>query len=103
MTPCEVLATVRGLGYRLGLRPGGLRLTGTGEPSPEVLGLIREHREDLLAFLEVDEKAWAAFEASCKAGRTVPFSRRLLSFVHPSLRAIAEAEGEPESEQRKPR
>jgi hypothetical protein len=51
MTPPEVLAQVEGLGYRLGLRPGGLRLSGGTEPAPEVLGLIQGHRAGLLALL----------------------------------------------------
>ncbi len=54
MTPPEVLAKLNGLGYRLGLRPGGLRLTGQGEPPPEVLALVREHRAGLLALLVED-------------------------------------------------
>jgi len=51
VTPPEVLAQVEGLGYRLGLRPGGLRLMGGTEPPPEVLGLIQAHRDGLLALL----------------------------------------------------
>ena len=45
---------VEGLGYRLGLRPGGLRLTGGTEPTPEVIGLIQGHRDRLLALLVME-------------------------------------------------
>lgn len=51
MTPPEVLEQVERLGYRLGLRPGGLRLSGGTEPSPEVIGLIQAHRDGLLGLL----------------------------------------------------
>jgi hypothetical protein len=51
VTPPEVLAQVEGFGYRLGLRPGGLRLSGGTEPPPEVLALIQAHRDGLLALL----------------------------------------------------
>lgn len=54
MTPPEVLEQVEGLGYRLGLRPGGLRLSGDTEPMPEVLGLIQGHRDGLLGLLVVE-------------------------------------------------
>ena len=45
--PNEARAEGEGLGYRLGLRLGGLRLAGEGEPPSEVLALIREHRDGL--------------------------------------------------------
>ena len=51
MTPPEVLEQIEGLGYRLGLRPGGLRLAGGTEPPPKVLALIQTHRAGLLALL----------------------------------------------------
>jgi hypothetical protein len=54
VTPPEVLAELNGLGYRLGLRPGGLRLTGKVAPTPEVLGLVRDHRAELMALLVED-------------------------------------------------
>jgi len=44
-----VKMTERLLGYRLGLCPGGLHLTGDTEASPEVIGLIQGHRDGLLA------------------------------------------------------
>lgn len=56
MTPPEVLTKLNGLGYRLGLRPGGLRLTGEGAPPPEVLALVRDHRAGLLALLAEDAR-----------------------------------------------
>lgn len=92
MTPREALAEVEGLGYRLGLRPGGLRLSGEGEPSPEVLGLIREHRDGLLSLLEEDAQRCAAHDASLAAGRVTPFPAHLLEFVHPSIRHLVAAE-----------
>ena len=61
MTPPEVLEQVEGLGYRLGLRPGGLRLAGGTEPTPEVLGLILGHRDGLLGLL-VEEAERDLFE-----------------------------------------
>lgn len=91
MTPREALAEVEGLGYRLGLRPGGLRLSGDAEPSPEVLELIQENRDGLLALLEAEARADAAHEASLAAGRLVPFPAHLVPLVHPSIRHLAEA------------
>lgn len=88
MTPPEVLGRVEGLGYRLGLRPGGLRLKGEGEPPPEVLAMIREHRDGLLALMEATEKAWEAHEAGLEAGRVTPFPDRLRGYVHPSIRDL---------------
>lgn len=88
MTPGEARAEVEGLGFRLALRPGGLRLTGAGEPPPDVLALIHEHRNSLLALLEEDARLWAAHEASLAAGRVVPFPPHLLGYVHPSIRHL---------------
>ena len=57
MTPPELLALVEGLGYRLSLRPGGLRLSGgLGEPAPAVLAMIQEHRAGVLALLVSDAR-----------------------------------------------
>lgn len=95
MTPCEVLAKVRGLGYRLGLRPGGLQLTGTGEPSSDVVALIQEHRAGLVEYLEADAKAWEAFEAGIAAGRVVPFPVHLLDMVHPSIQHLLKGDPKP--------
>jgi hypothetical protein len=58
VTPREVLGHAKGLGFRLSLRPGGLRLTGAEEPPPELVALIREHRDALLALLEWEAQAW---------------------------------------------
>jgi hypothetical protein len=57
VTPREVLVEIEGLGFRLALRLGGLRLTGGAQPPPEVLALIREHRGALLAFLQAEALA----------------------------------------------
>jgi len=95
VTPREALREAEGLGYRLALRPGGLRLTGEGEPSPEVLGLIREHRDALLTLLEDDARRWAAHESSIAAGRIVPFRPHLVPLVHPSIRHLVEAQEPP--------
>lgn len=91
MTPREALTEVEGLGYRLGLRPGGLRLWGEGEPPPGVLALVRKHREGLLALLEEENRDWVAHEASLTAGRITPFPSHLLEFVHLSIRHLVEA------------
>lgn len=92
MTPREALAEVQGTGYRLALRPGGLRLTGEGEPPPGVLALIREHRDGLLSLLETEARADAAHEASLAAGRLVPFPAYLVPLVHPSIRHLVAVE-----------
>ena len=93
MTPREVLRHVEGLGYRLALRPGGLRLTGATEPPQDLLGLIAENRDALLVLLESDAAAWAAHEASIAAGRITVFPESLAHLVHPSInRACAEDE-----------
>lgn len=96
MTPREALVEVEGLGYRLALRPGGLRLVGRGEPSPEVLALIHEHRDGLLALLEEEARAWGAHEASLAAGRVTPFPAHLLDLVHPSIRHLVAGHGPPQ-------
>ena len=93
MTPREVLAEVEGSGFRLALRPGGLRLTGMAEPPPIVQALIREHRGALLAFLEADARAQAAHDASLAAGRLTTFPAHLLGLVHPSIRHLVTAGG----------
>ena len=92
MTARGALAEVEGLGYRLALRPGGLRLTGEGEPSPELLALIQEHRDGLLSFLEEEARRRKAHEESLAAGRIVPFPAHLVPLVHPSIRHLVEAQ-----------
>lgn len=76
------------MGYRLTLRPGGLRLKGKDEPPPELLALIREHREELMGFLEAEARAWEAHEASLAAGRVTPFPAHLRTYVDPSIRHL---------------
>jgi hypothetical protein len=93
VTAREALAEVEGLGYRLSLRPGGLRLTGEGEPPPELLALIQEHRDALLSFLEEEARRWKAHEESLATGRIVPFPAHLAPLVHPSIRHLVEAQG----------
>lgn len=88
MTPREVLAEVEGLGFRLALRPGGLRITGGEQPPLEVLALIREHRGALLAFLEAEARVQAAHDASLAAGRLTPFPAHLAGLVHRSIRHL---------------
>jgi hypothetical protein len=82
------LAEVEGLGYRLTLRPGGLRLKGKDEPPAELLALIREHREELMGFLEAEARAVGAHEASLAAGRVTTLDPRLRGYVHPSIRHL---------------
>ena len=95
MTPPEVLGQVEGLGFRLSLRPGGLRLSGAGEPPPQLLALIAEHRPALLALLEADAEAWAAHESSLAESRVTTFPDYLAHLVHPdALRACRDAEAE---------
>lgn len=96
MTPREALAEVEGSGFRLALRPGGLRLTGPDEPPPEVLTLIREHRDGLLSLLEAEARADAAHEASLAAGRLVPFPAHLVPLVHPSIRHLVAVQDPPQ-------
>jgi hypothetical protein len=93
VTAREALAEVEALGFHLALRPGGLRLKGKGEPPPELLGMIRDHRDGLLALLEEDARLWAAHEASLAAGRVVPFPAHLLGYVHPSIRHLVAGGG----------
>ncbi len=98
MTPPEVLGQVEGLGFRLSLRPGGLRLSGAGEPPPQLLALIAEHRPALLALLEADAEAWAAHESSLAESRVTTFPDYLAHLVHPdALRACRGAEAERET------
>ena len=101
MTPREVLGHAEGLGFRLSLRPGGLRLTGAGEPAPELLGLIAEHRPALLALLEDDAEACAAHDASLAAVRVTTFPGYLAALVHPAtLRACRADEAERDARHR---
>jgi hypothetical protein len=93
VTPREVLVEIEGLGFRLALRLGGLRLTGGAQPPPEVLALIREHRGALLAFLQAEALVQAAHDASLAAGRLTPFPAHLLGLVHPSIRHLVTASG----------
>lgn len=88
MTPREALAEVECLGYRLTLRPGGLRLTGPSEPPHEVKALILEHREELVEYMEAEARAVVAHEASLAAGRVTLFPAHLRAYVHPSIRAL---------------
>ena len=97
MTPREVLGHAEGLGFRLSLRPGGLRLTGDTEPPPDLLGLIAEHRPALLALLEGD----AAHDASLAAVRVTTFPGYLAALVHPAtLRACRADEAERDARHR---
>lgn len=88
MTPRAVLDEAEGLGYRLALRPGGLRLTGADAPPPDLLALIQEHRDGLLALLEEEAQRCAAHETSLAAGRLTPFPAHLVDLVHPSIRHL---------------
>jgi hypothetical protein len=56
VTPPEVLEQLEALGYRLDLRPGGLRLSGGTKPTSEVLALIQAHRAELLALLVAESE-----------------------------------------------
>jgi len=85
VTAQEVLAQIQGQGYRLTLRPGGLRLTGIAQPTDEVRLLVAAHRAALMAFLEADAKAWSLHEASLEAGRLTPFPDHLHHLVDPVL------------------
>jgi len=92
VTPLEVLGKVSDQGYHLALRPGGLRLTGCGEPLPDLLALIAAHRPGLLALLESETPARAAHEASLLAGRITTFPESLAHYLHPALvRACADS------------
>ena len=92
MTPLEVMAELAGLGYRLHLRPGGVRLAGTGTPPPGLVARIREHRDALVGLLEDEDRARAAHETSLAAGRVTTFPAHLLDLVHPSLRVLLASE-----------
>lgn len=85
MTPREALAEIERLGFHLSLRPGGLRLTGDGEPPPQVLALITEHRPGLVSLLEAEEQTWDAHQASLVAGRITAFPAYLAGLVDPVL------------------
>lgn len=97
MTPREVLAEVEGLGYRLTLRPGGIRLTGKSKPPPKVLASIREHRDALIKFLESEASAQQAHELSLAAGRLTTLPAHLLDFIHPAIRYMEGASKCPET------
>ena len=86
MTPREALEEVEGLGYRLSLRPGGLRLTGESKPPPRMLALIQENRDGLLVLLEEDARLCAAHEASLAEGRIVPIPPHIIQLLHSSIR-----------------
>ena len=86
MTPQEVLEELGGMGYRLYLRPGGVRLAGEGIPPPKLLDLIREHRDGLMDLLEAEAQVWEAHQASKTAGRVTTLPAHVLGLVHPSLR-----------------
>ena len=92
MTAKDVFTQIQARGYRLTLRPGGMRLTGTAQPPDEVRLLIAEHRGALMAFLEADARAWSAHEASLAAGRVTNFPAHLLGLVHPSIRVLLASE-----------
>ena len=100
MTPQEVLAYAKGLGYRLALRPGGMWLAPITEPSPDpppdLLGLIAEHRDGLIAYLEEYERQYAIHAESLAKGRIVPFQAHLLPYVHPSIRHLVEVQEPPQ-------
>jgi hypothetical protein len=88
----EVLTLIQARGYRLSLRPGGIRLTGAAQPPDEVRLLIADNRGALLAFLKAEAGAWERHEASLAAGRVTAFPAHLLDLVHSSLRALLAAE-----------
>jgi hypothetical protein len=91
--PREVLSELEGLGFRLTLRPGGLRLTGEAVPPPMVLALVRENRDALIDFLETEARVQAAHQASLVAGRLTNFPAHLLTFVQPSIRRVVASDG----------
>lgn len=92
MTAEDVLTQVRARGYRLTLRPGGLRLTSSSQPTDDVRLLIADHRAPLMALLEAEDRAWSLHEASLAAGRVTTFPVHLMGLVHPSLRVLLDAE-----------
>ena len=99
MTPEEVMGRLKWLGYRLALRPGGLRLKrleGEGEPPSEVRALIADHRDALLAYLEEFERHYAIHAESLAQGRIVPFQAHLLPYVHPSIRHLVAVQEPPQ-------
>jgi hypothetical protein len=69
-----------------------LRLTCAGDPQPELLKVIHEHRPSLIAFIEAENRLWAAHQASLEAGRITLFPKNLLDLVHPSIRATVSSE-----------
>ena len=58
-TSGAAMASLRARGYRLSLRPGGLRLAGGLGTPPHVLALVRQHREGLISILEAEAKVTA--------------------------------------------
>lgn len=88
MSPQDVLAEVEGSGFRLTLRPGGLRLTGGAAPPPNVLALIREHRGALVEALEVKARAQAAHQESLNVGRVTSIAPHIVGWIHPSIRHL---------------
>ena len=103
MTPREALAQVEGLGYRLALRPGGLRLTGGEEPTPLLLAMIHEHRDALMDYLKSEAQTQSDHESSLASGRLTIFPAHLLIFVHPSIRSLLPAVDEKKQVNRVPK
>ena len=85
MRPRDLLVEIKALGYRLDLRPGGLRLQGPSQPQASLLNLIQENREGLLSFLEGDARAVASHMASLIAGRVTTFPEYLMHLVPPPV------------------
>ena len=79
MTPSEVLRQVKWLGCSLTLSEGKVTLSGPGEPPLQLQELIKQHRAELIEWME----ASAAHEASLAAGRITELS--------PRVQAIADA------------
>ena len=69
------------MGYRLALSPDGLSLSGPGEPSKQVLEVIRQHKEEVVAWLESEAAAWTTHEASIAAGRVTKLSPRVVDLL----------------------
>ena len=67
-----------------------LRLTGECEPPLELLAMVQENRNGLLALLEEDALLCLAHEASLAVGRVLPFPSHLVEFLHPSLHRFAD-------------
>lgn len=94
MTPQDALAELTGLGYRLGLRPGGLRLTGNQTPCTVVLDLVREHRDGLILLLQERFKAQSCLSSPIrKLGAQHPPDSEESLYLWSERAAIAEFEG----------